>query len=157
MGIDVQIATRAAGVPDAAELTNWAAAALEESDPDPDPDLTLRIVGRPEGHRLNRKFRNADRATNVLAFPFESPPGINVPILGDVVICAPVVAREAQRQGKSLRAHYAHLVVHGILHLRGFDHEDGSGALAMEALETALLCRLGFPDPYAIEPVGECS
>lgn len=150
MTIDVQIATRTAGVPQAAQLRDWAAASLAQSDPG--PDLTLRIVGRPEGQRLNLEFRGADSPTNVLSFPFEPLPGIELPLLGDVVICAPVVTREARLQGKSLQAHYAHLVVHGVLHLRGFDHDEEAGAVAMEALETDLLAQLGFADPYALLP-----
>ena len=146
MAIDVQIATRAGGVPGSGDLAHWAESALDDAEPE--PDLTLRIVGRPEGQRLNHEFRNIDRPTNVLSFPFESPPGIELPLLGDVVICAPVVSREAKEQGKSICAHYAHMVVHGVLHLRGFDHERDSDARAMESVEVELLRRLGFDNPY---------
>ena len=155
MAVDVQIATRAGGVPGSADLVHWAESALDDADPE--PDLTLRIVGRPEGHRLNQQFRNIDRPTNVLSFPFESPPGVELPLLGDVVICAPVVSREAKQQGKPIGAHYAHLVVHGVLHLRGYDHDNEADAERMESIEVALLHRLGFPDPYQTRAFGEAA
>jgi probable rRNA maturation factor len=106
--------------------------------------ITLRYVGETEARRLNRQFRGKDRATNVLSFVYEARP-----LAGDVVICAPVVAREARGQGKALGAHHAHLVIHGVLHLQGYDHEKGDrAAAAMEKRERALLAKLGFPDPY---------
>ena len=106
--------------------------------------VTLRIVGESEGRRLNAKFRRKAKATNVLSFPYGAG-------RGDVVLCHPVIAREARAQGKSVAAHYAHLVVHGILHLRGYDHEKKRDAQRMEAREIRLLRRLGFPDPYAVK------
>jgi len=106
--------------------------------------VTVRYVGEAEGRRLNREFRGKDHATNVLSFVYEAKP-----LAGDIVICAPVVAREAKAQGKALDAHHAHLVIHGALHLQGYDHETSAReAAAMEKRERALLAKLGFPDPY---------
>jgi probable rRNA maturation factor len=106
--------------------------------------VTLRIVGAAEGLRLNSLFRKKRKATNVLSFPYGDG-------RGDVVLCHPVIAREARAQGKTLAAHYAHLVVHGILHLRGYDHEKKRDALRMARREIGILRRLGFPDPYAVK------
>jgi probable rRNA maturation factor len=109
--------------------------------------VTLRYVAESEGRRLNRAFRGKDYATNVLTFVYDdSPPGL---LEGDIVICAPVVAREAREQGKPVEAHHAHLLVHGLLHLQGFDHERNEDAARMELRERAVLRRLGFGDPYA--------
>ncbi|MDZ4254149.1 MAG: rRNA maturation RNase YbeY [Sulfuritalea sp.] len=109
-------------------------------------EVTLRFVGDEEGRNLNRDYRGKDYATNVLSFPYESGDRI----CGDLVLCLPVVSREAEQQGKSREAHYAHLVVHGMLHLQGYDHEAGSDdAEHMEALEREILDALGYPDPYA--------
>jgi len=109
--------------------------------------VTLRFVAEAEGRRLNREFRGKDYATNVLTFVYAERP-----LAGDIVICAPVVAREARSQGKDVDAHHAHLVVHGLLHLQGLDHETGAEARAMEARERAILARLGFLDPYRENP-----
>lgn len=111
-------------------------------------DLALRVVGDDEGLALNRHYRGIDHATNVLSFPADLPPGVELPILGDIVLCAPVVAREAREQGKPLRHHYAHLTVHGVLHLLGFEHEETREAEAMELLERQILAGLGIDDPY---------
>jgi probable rRNA maturation factor len=108
--------------------------------------VTLRFVDEGEGRALNRRYRSRDRATNVLSFVYDDEPGM---CGGDIVMCAPVLRREAAAQGIPLAAHCAHLVVHGMLHLQGADHEDLAEAARMEARETALLARLGFPDPYA--------
>jgi probable rRNA maturation factor len=124
-------------VPAAAALARWARAAL------PVRALTLRIVGAREGRVLNRRFRRRDHATNVLSFAYGAE--------GDIVLCHPVVAREARKQGKSVRAHYAHLVVHGVLHLRGYVHDDKASARRMETREIRILRRLGFADPYTVE------
>ena len=135
----VQRASRATHIPSDATLGRWARAALSR-----DADVTLRYVTEAEGRRLNRRYRGRDYATNVLTFVYEEKP-----LAGDVVICAPVVAREAREQGKDVRAHHAHLVVHGLLHLQGMDHERSArAALAMERRERAILRVLGFPDPY---------
>jgi probable rRNA maturation factor len=109
-----------------------------------DGEITVRIVGEAEGRQLNRSYRAKEYATNVLTFDYDDDPVV----LADLVLCAPVVEREAVEQGKSLEAHYAHLVVHGVLHAQGWDHENAREARRMEAKETALLLRLGYDDPY---------
>ena len=135
------------GLPAAVSFRAWAQAALNGRIKR--ADLALRIVGEREGCALNRHYRGKDYPTNVLSFPAELPPGVKLPILGDIVMCAPVIAREAREQGKTLHAHYAHLTVHGVLHLLGWDHENTPEAEAMEALERQILDSLGFDDPYA--------
>ena len=112
--------------------------------------LAVRVVGEVEGRALNRDFRGRDYATNVLTFVYD--PG--QPLAGDIVLCAPVVAREARQQGKTLPAHYAHLLVHGFLHLQGFAHDTTGDAEQMESLETAVMAALGFPDPYRADQTG---
>ena len=109
-----------------------------------DLQCTIRVVNEGEGRKLNRDYRGKDYATNVLTFVYDDTD----PLSGDIVICAPVLERESAEQGKQLLAHYAHLTVHGVLHLQGFDHENTADALEMEALETALMCKLGYPAPY---------
>lgn len=109
--------------------------------------ITVRFVDTAEGQALNRDYRNKDYATNVLSFPYDAGP----PLQGDLAICAPVVAREAAEQGKALAAHYAHLIVHGVLHLQGRDHVEEAAALCMEAEERQILAALAYPDPYAAE------
>lgn len=135
-----------AGLPAPASFRAWASAALQGRIKR--ADLALRLVGEYEARSLNRHYRGKDYATNVLSFPAELPPGVDLPILGDIVICAPVVQREARTQGKDCRAHFAHLTVHGVLHLLGFDHEDPLDAQSMETLEREILAGLGFEDPY---------
>lgn len=114
--------------------------------------VTLRVVDAPEGRELNQSFRGRDYATNVLSFPAPELPAALPPdeprYLGDIVLCAPVLAREAAEQGKPLRAHYSHMVVHGLLHLQGMDHQQPAEAEAMEAVERSILAGLGYPDPY---------
>lgn len=110
--------------------------------------LTVRIVGGEEGEALNRQYRGGDSATNVLSFPFAEPFLLQPPLLGDIVICAPVLLTQARQQNKSLRSHWAHLVVHGVLHLLGYDHMDDEQARLMEKLEIGILAELGFADPY---------
>jgi probable rRNA maturation factor len=110
-----------------------------------------RAFDTKEGRTLNRDYRGKDYATNVLSFPVELPPGVNLPLIGDLVICAPVVAREALEQGKPSRHHWAHMTVHGVLHLIGYDHIDDQEAEQMEALETRILAGLGIDDPYAVD------
>lgn len=134
------------GLPAAISFRRWVTAALEGRIRR--ADLALRLVDGDEGLALNRHFRGKDYATNVLSFPAELPAGVELPILGDIVLCAPVVAREALEQGKRLQHHYAHLTVHGVLHLLGFDHEDEREAEAMEQLEREILAGLGIDDPY---------
>ena len=134
----MQYAVPRRGVPSAAALRRWARAAA------PAIEVTLRVVGRAEGLRLNKEYRGASKATNVLAFAYAAAKG-------DVVLCHPVVAREARAQGKTPAAHYAHLVVHGVLHLRGYLHEKKRDASRMERREARILRRLGFADPYALK------
>ena len=139
MKLAVQRASHAAHIPSDSSLRKWASASGVRG------TVTVRYVGEAESRRLNREFRGKDHATNVLSFPYFAKP-----LEGDLVICAPVVAREARSQGKSLRAHHAHMLVHGLLHLAGHDHERAAQAKRMEARERAVLARLGFADPYEI-------
>jgi len=136
-----------AGLPAPVSFRKWAAAAVEGRILR--GDLAIRVVDTKEARSLNRHYRGKDYATNVLSFPADLPPEMQVPLLGDLVICAPVVAKEALEQGKSLAAHYAHLTIHGVLHLLGLDHEDAREAEAMEAIKRELLADLGYTDPYA--------
>ncbi|HEY7642840.1 MAG TPA: rRNA maturation RNase YbeY [Steroidobacteraceae bacterium] len=136
----MQIATRRAGVPHARSLTRWANAAYAGTG-----ELTIRVIGAAESRKLNRTWRGKDKPTNVLSFGGNG----DIPdFLGDLAICAPVVAREAREQGKSPAAHWAHMVVHGVLHLLGYDHENDRDAKRMEARETKILAQLGMPNPY---------
>jgi probable rRNA maturation factor len=134
--VRVQDASRARRVPAAARFRAWVRAAAKGP-----TEVTLRLVGAAEGRRLNRAYRGRDYATNVLTFTYG-------PGLGDIVICPPVVAREAAEQGKALESHYAHLTVHAILHLRGYDHEAADDAARMERAEIRILKRMGHPNPY---------
>lgn len=134
------------GLPAAASFKRWASATLTNRVRR--ADLAIRIVDEREGKALNHHYRGKSQATNVLSFPAELPEGVKLPVLGDIVLCAPVVEREAKAQGKALHAHYAHLTVHGILHLLGLDHHDPREAEAMELLEREILAGLGVGDPY---------
>ena len=155
LDVAVSYAAPRAGLPAAVSFRKWVAAALDGRIRE--ADLAIRIVGTKEGRALNRHYRGKDYATNVLSFPAEMaegvkmPKGFKMPLLGDLVICAPVVAREAKEQHKPAVAHYAHLTVHGVLHLLGWDHDDDKEAEAMEQLERDILAELGLPDPYAEE------
>ena len=142
MQLTIQYASRVAGLPAQARLRRWVRAALE-AEGTKGAQLNLRIVNAAEGRVLNREFRAKDYATNVLTFPYGEDP-----VEADIVLCAQVVAREAREQGKSLDAHYAHLVVHGVLHAHGHDHEKPGEAKRMEALEVKILAGLGFANPY---------
>jgi len=147
--LDLQNATGGA-VPDEADLRRWCELALRQRQGD--SELTIRLVDEDEGRELNRTWRQKDYATNVLSFPADVPEELlDIPLLGDLVICVPVVEREAVEQGKALQAHWAHLVIHGCLHLLGYDHIDDEEAEEMESLERQLLAELGHPDPYAGE------
>ena len=144
--VAVRIATRRAGVPSPARLTAWARAAAGPRAPR--RELAIRIVTPRESRRLNRAFRGRDRATNVLSFPPGPGPGQRP--LGDLAICAGVIAREARQQQKPARAHWAHMVVHGTLHLLGYDHAAPGEARRMERRERRVLAALGFADPYQV-------
>lgn len=148
MGLElaVQRAVEESDAPGEAAFRGWAEAAL--SGRREATELVIRIVGAEEGEALNATWRGRDRPTNVLSFPADLPPELELPLLGDLVLCAPVVAAEAREQGKSVSDHYAHLTVHGLLHLLGFDHEDGAEAQRMEAEERRILAGLGIEDPY---------
>ncbi|MDE1166779.1 MAG: rRNA maturation RNase YbeY [Pseudomonas sp.] len=145
--LDLQLATQAP-VPDEAEFRRWCELALRQRKGD--SELTIRLVDEAEGRELNHTYRHKDYATNVLSFEADVPDDmLDIPLLGDLVICVAVVQREAVEQGKALEAHWAHLVIHGCLHLLGYDHIDDDEAEEMEALERTLLDELGHPDPYA--------
>lgn len=144
--IDVQVAGTRSGLPGVAKFRHWARSALAGRRRD--AELSIRIVDSAESRALNRRYRGQDKATNVLAFPAELPPELALPLLGDLVICREVVEAEAVAQAKPPDAHWAHMVIHGTLHLVGFDHETTAEAEAMEALEAEILAELGWPDPY---------
>jgi probable rRNA maturation factor len=146
-GVEVQHACAAPDIPPPVKLVRWAEAALDGRSQD--ARMTVRVVDEAEGAMLNERYRGRTGATNVLAFTFDAPELPEVRILGDVVVCAPVAAREARAQSKRLDAHWAHLVVHGTLHLLGFDHAEPGSAREMETLEREILDGLGYPDPYA--------
>lgn len=146
--LDLQIASDACDLPSEAQFRDWCEIALRQRSAD--SELTIRLVDEAEGLELNHTYRQREYATNVLSFPADVPDELlDIPLLGDLVICAPVVAREAIEQDKSLIAHWAHLVIHGCLHLLGYDHIEDAEAEEMEALERTLLAELGYPDPYA--------
>jgi len=140
LALTIQYATSAAQLPTRAQLRRWTGAALRKS-----ARLTLRLIGTREARRLNLDYRGRDYATNVLTFIYSD----QRPLEGDIAICAPVVAREAALRGIRREAHYAHLTVHGMLHLQGYDHEHATDAKRMEALERRILARLGYADPYS--------
>jgi len=146
VAVDIQLATTA-DCPPPEQLQAWTRQALGEG---PGPvEVTVRVVDEAEMTALNGTYRHREGPTNVLSFPGDTIPGTDITLLGDVVICAPVVAREAAAQGKPTAAHWAHMVVHGMLHLQGLDHQDDAGAAVMEMREVAILAAMGFPDPYA--------
>lgn len=155
--IDLQLACENQdNLPTAAQFEQWVnqALALEAGTPDyPDTEITIRLVDEAESQMLNATYRGKDKPTNVLSFPFEMPTGIELPLLGDLVICRQVVEREAVEQNKPLEAHWAHLAVHGTLHLLGYDHLTDEEAEEMESLETHIMQRLGFDDPYLAEKI----
>ena len=144
--LDLQCASTGAA-PAATDLQRWCELALRQRSGD--SELTIRLVDEEEGRELNRTWRQKDYATNVLSFPADVPDEfLDIPLLGDLVICVPVVEREAAEQGKALDAHWAHLVTHGVVHLLGYDHQHEPHAETMEALEIRILAGLGYPDPY---------
>lgn len=145
--LEIQYACPRRGVPSALSFRRFAAAVPYRAC----ASAVLRVVGEEEGAMLNERWRGKRGPTNVLSFPAEIPPGVRSAHLGDIVVCAPVVLREAAAQGKPPAAHWAHMTVHGLLHLLGYEHDSDVTASAMEALETRILARLGYTDPYEQE------
>ncbi|WP_428239822.1 rRNA maturation RNase YbeY [Gynuella sp.] len=151
--LDFQVACSSSDIPAEALFHSWIESALNGSDIE-HPIVSIRIVATDESRHLNSTYRGKDNSTNVLSFPFESPPGVPeeefAGFLGDLVICANVVNAEAQQQNKPLHHHWAHIVIHGVLHLLGYDHIDENDAEEMESLERQLLATLNIPDPYLV-------
>jgi probable rRNA maturation factor len=147
--VDLENASSAQDIPEEDRFRHWAEAAAKQEG----AEVSIRIVDEAESAELNETYRHKAGPTNVLSFPFEVPEGVPNDLLGDLVICAAVVEREAREQGKAPLAHWAHMVVHGMLHLQGYDHIEDSEAEAMEAEEIVILRRLGFPNPYEDEAV----
>ena len=146
LAMAVQYASAAQDLPTAAQFRKWARLALRA-----DAEIALRVVDESEGRQLNHDYRGKDYATNVLTFPLAEEPLL----MGDIVLCAPVVAREAEAQQKPLLAHYAHLTVHGVLHLQGYDHETEAEAVQMESMETEIITKMGYADPYLSEKAAD--
>lgn len=146
--LDLQNVSSAPDLPDEDSFRRWAGLALQDR---PGHELTIRLVDEAESQSLNQQYRGKDYPTNVLSFPADLPPELNIPLLGDLVICAQVVDREASEQDKTLHAHWAHMVIHGCLHLIGYDHIEDTEAEQMETLERQLLAQLGISDPYAAD------
>jgi len=142
--VELQNASTSPALPPEPQFSHWATAATRRQN----AEIVIRVVDEEESAELNGHYRGKSGPTNVLSFPFQAPPGIATDILGDLLICAPVVEREAKEQGKSLQAHWAHMVVHGVLHLQGYDHIDEKEAVIMESEEIAIMNGLGFPNPY---------
>ncbi|WP_100159427.1 rRNA maturation RNase YbeY [Proteus columbae] len=148
--LDLQVASEnAQGLPTEAQFMTWLEAVLPQFQPV--SEVTIRIVDETESHELNLTYRGKDKPTNVLSFPFEAPPEIELPLLGDLIICRQVVEKEAVEQSKTVEEHWAHIVIHGCLHLLGYDHIEDDEAEEMEGLETEILQNLGYADPYLIE------
>jgi probable rRNA maturation factor len=145
--IDIESNSQSQVIPALAELEGWISAALQSQDFE-DAEVSVYIVDDEEGQELNAQYRGKDYPTNVLSFPADIAEEVGIPLLGDLVVCAPVVEREAQEQGKTLQAHWAHMLIHGTLHLVGFDHIEDEEAETMEALETQIVTGLGYPAPY---------
>ena len=144
--LDIQIASKASTIPSNEQFQQWVETALQNTSKD--FELTVRIVEIEESQELNFQYRQKDKPTNVLSFPFEVPEGIELNLLGDLVICADIVAQEANEQHKTINDHWAHLVIHGCLHLLGYDHITDDEAIEMESLEIQLLSTLSIDNPY---------
>lgn len=145
--VDLQIAVNnEENLPNSDDFTVWFSSAVTLFQPD--AEVTIRLVDEQESHQLNLQYRGKDKSTNVLSFPFEAPPDIELDLLGDLIICKQVVEKEAAEQNKALNAHWAHMVVHGALHLLGYDHIEDNEAEEMEAIETEIMLKMGFLDPY---------
>jgi len=150
--LDLQLACEDnSELPTEEQLNLWATAALTSRTDIEEPELTVRIVDEEESQQLNFEYRGKDKPTNVLSFPFEAPAHVPLPLLGDLIVCKQVVAREAVEQGKTSQAHWAHMIVHGCLHLLGYDHIEDEEAEEMEGIERIVLADLGFEDPYKDE------
>ena len=152
--LDVQLAEsieHLGTLPSEEQLSLWASTALQGRTEFEEPELTIRLTDDEESQALNSEYRGKDKPTNVLSFPFEMPPGIPLELLGDLIICVGVVEQEAKEQEKTTEAHWAHMVIHGCLHLLGYDHIKDDEAEEMEALERDLMASLGYPDPYAAD------
>ncbi|PSU32217.1 rRNA maturation RNase YbeY [Photobacterium lutimaris] len=148
--LDLQVATENTdGMPGEAQFQQWLDATVTPFQAD--AEVTIRLVDEEESHSLNHGYRGKDKPTNVLSFPFEAPPGVELELLGDLIICRQVVEKEAMEQDKPLNAHWAHMVVHGSLHLLGYDHIQDDEAEEMEGLETDIMQQMGYADPYAEE------
>lgn len=147
--VDIQIASEDDDHPPPASIERWVKAAIASHRDD--VELTVRIVDEAESRHLNKSYRGINKPTNVLSFPAELPDHIDIPLLGDLVICAPIVAKEAIAQNKSVLSHWAHMVIHGILHLLGYDHINDDDAEKMEDLEIKILASLEIPNPYRID------
>jgi probable rRNA maturation factor len=147
--LDVQIAVEKENdLPTEDQLAQWVSAAITTRTEHEEPELTIRIVDEAESQELNFEYRGKDKPTNVLSFPFEAPAHVPIPLLGDLIICKQVVEREAIEQGKTLTSHWAHMTVHGCLHLLGYDHIEDDEAEEMEGIERIVMAELGFEDPY---------
>ncbi|MEZ8304070.1 rRNA maturation RNase YbeY [Vibrio splendidus] len=148
--LDLQIAVEnEQGLPTEQDIQLWLDKIIPQFQEN--AELTVRIVDTEESHQLNHDYRGKDKPTNVLSFPFEVPPGMELDLLGDLIICRQVVEKEAEEQNKPLLAHWAHMVVHGSLHLLGYDHIEDDEAEEMESLETEIMQTMGFEDPYILE------
>ena len=147
--VDIQMASASEEAPDPQSIERWIGAAIGNQRES--TELSVRIVDAEEGQALNEQFRGSTGATNVLSFPFENESPEPLPLIGDIVICAPVVAKEAREQNKALNAHWAHMMIHGVLHLLGYDHQNENDANLMESLETEIMQGLGFPSPYSCQ------
>ena len=144
ISVEVQRAFESSAIPSNEQFQAWAAVVATKSD----QVISIRIVDEDEITKLNEKYRKKSATTNVLAFPAEIPAGVDLPFIGDIVMCAPIVAKQAAEQGKSPASHWAHMTLHGILHLQGYDHIDAADAEIMESLEVQLMHKLGFANPY---------
>ncbi|KAA1190692.1 rRNA maturation RNase YbeY [Photorhabdus heterorhabditis] len=148
--LDLQIACEnLQGLPEETLFQRWLDGVLPQFQSE--SEVTIRIVDEAESHDLNLTYRGKDKPTNVLSFPFESPPTVDLPLLGDLIICRQVVEKEAEEQQKTVEEHWAHMVVHGCLHLLGYDHIEDDEAEEMESLETEIMQKLGYSDPYLAE------
>ncbi|MCC8378194.1 MULTISPECIES: rRNA maturation RNase YbeY [unclassified Xenorhabdus] len=148
--LDLQIACeKPEGLPEEVLFQNWLEGVLPQFQAE--SEVTIRLVDEAESHELNLTYRGKDKPTNVLSFPFEAPPEVELPLLGDLIICRQVVEKEAQEQQKTVEEHWAHMVIHGCLHLLGYDHIEDEEAEEMESLETEILGKMGYPDPYLAE------